>query len=386
MKRFIPYGKQNITDDDLNAVIKVLKSPLITQGPKIEEFEREFSKRVNSKFSIAVNSATSALHIACLGLGLKKDDYLWTSPNSFVASANCGLYCGAKIDFIDIDSQTGLISISNLEKKLEDASINNKLPKIVIPVHLCGTSCDMRKIYKLSLRYGFKIIEDASHAVGSKYQNDFVGSCKYSSITVFSFHPVKIITTGEGGIATTNDKVLAEKLIKLRTHGITKDKDKFVNIPEGDWNYEMQDLGFNYRLTDFQAALGLSQLKRLDEIVEERNYLRNQYLELISDLPLYPLTIPSNVYSSVHLFVIRFNDKNKYFYKKVFDSLRINGIGVQLHYSPIHLQPFYQNIGFKKGDFPEAEIYAHNAISLPLYPGLTRQDIEFVYRNLKDVL
>ena len=244
----------------------------------------------------------------------------------------------------------------------------------------------MRKIYNLSLRYGFKIIEDASHAVGSKYQNDFVGSCKYSSITVFSFHPVKIITTGEGGIATTNDKVLAEKLIKLRTHGITKDKDKFVNIPEGDWNYEMQDLGFNYRLTDFQAALGLSQLKRLDEIVEERNYLRNQYLELISDLPIYPLTIPSNVYSSVHLFVIRFNDKNKYFYKKVFDSLRINGIGVQLHYSPIHLQPFYQNIGFKKGDFPEAEIYAHNAISLPLYPGLKRQDIEFVYRNLKDVL
>ena len=383
---FIPYGKQNITKKDIEAVVKVLKSPLITQGPVVSLFEKKISKKVKVENVIAVNSATSALHIACLALGLGEGDWLWTSPVTFVASANCGLYCKAHIDFVDINPLTGLMSIEALKIKLQNAEIQGKLPKVLIPVHLAGASCDMKAIKDLAKKYKFSIIEDASHAIGGKYNNKPVGSCEYSDICVFSLHPVKIITTGEGGLATTNNKILAEKMSDLRSHGITKDKNRFKGKSPGPWAYEQQLLGFNYRMTDFQAALGISQLKRLEKIVSERNKQYIIYNDLLSDLPVNLLKIMENVHSSVHLGIISLEEPKNILHKKVFKFLRDSGIGVQLHYSPVHLQPYFREIGFNDGDFPKSEEYAKSSFSLPLYPGLTCNEIKYVVKMITKVL
>tara|TARA_Y100000589_G_scaffold175238_1_gene166325 strand:+ start:3677 stop:4888 length:1212 start_codon:yes stop_codon:yes gene_type:complete len=382
--KYIPYGRQNINKGDIKAVVEVMKSDFLTQGNLLKDFEKEISKKVNSKYSIAVNSATSALHIACLALGLRKGDYLWTSPVTFIASANCGLFCGANIDFVDIDKNTALISIKCLKRKLKKAKSENKLPKIIIPVHLGGSSCHMKEIHKLSKEYGFSIIEDASHALGGRYENQPVGNCKYSDISIFSFHPVKIITTGEGGVAVTNIPRLAEKMRDLRSHCLIRDKKRFEEKEFGDWHYEMQDLGFNYRMNEMQAALGLSQLKRLEKIVCKRNYIHNNYKELFSNSPVKLIEIPKNVYSAFHLGIIKLN--NTSIHKKVFERMRKNGIGIQLHYSPVHLQPYYKKLGFKKGDFPEAEDYASRSFSLPLYPELKRSDLIRISSILIDLI
>lgn len=371
----LPYGRQNITEDDISAVVDVLRSTHLTQGPVVPEFEQAIASKVGADYAVAVNSATSALHLACLALGLGPGDRLWTSPITFVASANCGRYCGAEVDFVDIDPTTGLMSVTALEAKLEEAMRESSLPKVVIPVHLCGTSCDMAAIGALSNRYGFAVLEDASHAIGGKYRSEPVGNCCHSAITVFSFHPVKIITTGEGGLATTNNRHLAQRMIDLRSHGITKDTQRFENPAPGPWSYEQQDLGFNYRMTDLQAALGLSQLQRLDEIIAERNWQFQQYRELLSSLPVQLLTVPKDVVSSMHLAVIRLLDHSPDKHRSVFEGLRDSCIGVQLHYSPVHLQPYYRRMGFAVGDFPESELYGNNAISLPLFPGLNIDDL-----------
>lgn len=369
----IPYGKQHITDEDINEVISVLKSDFLTQGPAIPKFEKLLSNYVNADYGIATNSATSALHIACLSVGLTKGDILWTSPNSFVASSNCALYCGAKVDFVDISLETYNICINALEKKLVKAKKENCLPKVLIPVHLAGQSCNMKKIKSLSDEYGFKIIEDASHAIGGKYKDLPVGNCKYSDICIFSFHPVKIITTGEGGIAVTNNKDYATKLELFRTHGITRDR-SMMNCDLGPWYYEQQFLGFNYRMTDIQAALGSSQLKRIDDIVKKRNLIANTYNELLNDLPIIPPKQIEDSYSSYHLYIIRLKlgDISKT-HKEVFTELRERGIGVNLHYIPIHNHPFYESLGFQKGDFPNAEKYASEAISIPIFPELSSE-------------
>ena len=382
----LPYGKQSISEDDISAVINVLRSPFLTQGPVVPAFEKAVAKKVGANQAVAVTNATSALHIACLALGLGPNDILWTSPTTFVASANCGRYCGAKVDFVDIDPATGLMSVEALRKKLQQAERDGTLPKIVVPVHLCGTSCSMKEIALLAQRYGFSVVEDASHAIGGLYKNKYVGSCCYSDITIFSFHPVKIITTGEGGLATTNNPELASKMYMLRSHGITKDEKYFQLSKPGPWGYEQQVLGFNYRMTDIQAALGLSQLLRLEEFVDERNSLYYRYKELLSDLPVKLLEIPSDVRSSLHLGVIRLNNISPELHRSVFNNLRASGIGVQLHYAPVHLQPYYQEYGFKKGNFPEAEAYATNAISLPLFPGLTLNNQMRVVKVLQEIL
>ncbi len=383
-KKYIPYGKHHINKSDIEAIVSVLKSDYLTQGPIIEIFEREISKKVESNYAIAVNSATSALHIACLALGLKKGEYLWTSSITFVASANCGRYCGAEVDFIDIDQNSGLISIENLKSKLKKAKLENKLPKIIIPVHLAGSSCDMKEIFKLSKIYGFSIIEDASHAIGGGYENQPVGNCKYSDISIFSFHPVKIITTAEGGVAVTNNKVYAQKMMDLRSHFIIKDSERFIEKNTPDWRYEMQELGFNYRMNDIQAALGLSQLKRLDNIVMRRNKIYQKYKSLLKGSPLEFLEVPKNVYSSFHLVIVKLHESKNY--KSVFNGMRENGIGVQLHYWPVHLQPYYKNLGFGEGDFVEAEKYAKRSFSLPVYPELKDKDIEITSKLLKNLL
>ena len=385
-KLFLPYSRQEIIEEDLKAVERVLKSDLLTQGPIVEEFEKKLGKTVKSKHVIATNSATSALHIACLALGLSKDDYLWTSPITFVASANCARYCGAKVDFVDIDQNSGLMSIYKLKEKLEKASLEGNLPKIVVPVHLTGSSCDMEEIYLLSKKYGFKILEDASHAIGGEYKNQPVGSCRFSDITVFSFHPVKIITSGEGGAATTNNKSLFIKMNELRSHGITKDKSKFKYFGNNLWCYEQQDLGFNYRISEIHSALGLSQLKRLKTIVKERNKQHIYYSKILKDLPIKLLKVPKDVYSSFHLQVIQFNEEIEYNYKEIFINLRNSGIGVQLHYLPVHLQPYYQNIGFKEEMFPNSEKYAKKSLSIPLYPGLNEKDQNYVKEQLANII
>lgn len=383
---YLPYGRQQITKEDIDAVNAVLISDFLTQGPLVPKFESKFSKLLNVNFSVAVSNATSALHLACLSLGLSKGDILWTSPNTFVASANCARYCGAEVDFVDIDINTGLIDVNELKNKLIEAKLINKLPKILIPVHFAGTSCDMESIYNLSKKYGFSIIEDASHALGGFYKNNPVGSCKYSDCAVFSFHPVKIITTSEGGMLCTNKKQIANLAIQLRSHGIIKDKQLFENKYYGEWSYEQQTLGFNYRMNELEAAMGISQLDRLNSIVEERNRQLELYRKELSDLPLKILDIPNEVKSAVHLCVILLKDFSELDHKEIFSSLRKKGIGVQLHYWPVHLNPYYRKLGFKENDFKNAEIYSTKAISLPLFPGLKDLDIKNVVNILESII
>ena len=383
---FLLYGRQMITEADIAAVVEVLRSPFLTQGPAVPAFEQAVAAKVGACHGVAVNSATSALHIACLALGLGPNDRLWTSPITFVASANCGRYCGAMVDFVDIEPATGLMSVAALKAKLEQAEHNGTLPKVVVPVHLTGSSCDMAAIGGLAERYGFAVLEDASHAIGGRYHGEPVGNCRNSAITVFSFHPVKSITTGEGGLATTNDPVLAQRMAELRSHGIVREPERFARPPAGPWVYEQQQLGFNYRITDIQAALGLSQLQRLDAIVAERNQQLQLYRQFLTGLPVQLLQVPDDVLSSVHLAVIRLTQATADQHRQVFEGLRAAGIGVQLHYSPVHLQPYYRAIGFTEGQLPEAEAYANSAISLPLFPGLSEEQRQQVVAAIKKEL
>ena len=385
-QKFLPYGKHHLTKRDIFSLFKVLKGPNLTQGDYVPTFEKSLSKKVNSKYAVAVNSATSALHLICLALNLKKNDWLWTSANTFVASANCGRYCDAFIDFVDINPNTGLICIDALERKLKIAKNNNKLPKIFVAVHFAGASCDMERIWDLSKKYNFKIIEDASHALGGHYKGHIVGKCEYSIATVFSFHPVKILTTGEGGAITTNDKNLAQKISLLRSHGITKNPAEFENKFYNEWSYEQKFLGFNYRMSDIHASLGISQLKRLDKIVKERNKQFKYYELILKDLPVNLLEIPPKVKSTIHLAIIRLSNKDASFHKEIFSSLRSAKIGVQVHYSPVHLHPYYKKLGFKEGDFPNAEFHAKNSITIPLYIGLSTRDQDRVAKKLKALL
>ena len=381
----IPYGKQDIQQTDIDAVVNVLQSDFLTQGPQVPLFEKTVSDYCGSEFGVAVNSATSALHIACLALGLGKGDWLWTSPNSFVASANCGLYCGAKVDFVDIDRLTYNLSPEELEKKLIQAKQDDKLPKVVIPVHFAGQSCDMQKIHSLSKEYGFKIIEDASHAIGARYLDRPVGGCQYSDITVFSFHPVKIITTAEGGVATTNDKELSERMQLFRSHGVTRDPGLMNKLSEGGWYYQQVELGFNYRMSELQAALGVSQMERLDEFVALRHKCQIRYDELLKDLPITKPYQDLNSYSALHLYPIQ-TGKAKNTRKQIFEALHASGIGVNIHYIPIHIQPYYENLGFKKGDFPNAETYYEGVISIPLFHAMTFEQQDQVIAALEKVL
>lgn len=383
----IPYGRQDITQADIDAVVEVLKSDFLTQGPAVPKFEHAIATICSAQHAVAVNSATSALHIACLALGLGKGDRLWTTPITFVASANCGLYCGAEVDFVDIDPKSYNMSVTALAEKLEKAKQNNTLPKVVVPVHLCGQICEMQAIHKLSQEYGFRIIEDASHAIGGRYQSKPTGNCQYSDITVFSFHPVKIITTGEGGITLTNDAELAQQMELLRSHGVTRNEDQMTESSHGSWYYQQIALGFNYRMTDIQAALGLSQLDRLDDYVIKRHKIAARYNELLSELPLVTPWQHPDSYSGLHLYVIRLKlNLISKSHKQVFDSLRESGIGVNVHYIPVHTQPYYQQMGFKLGDFSEAEQYYAEAISLPMYPALSEQEQDTVVETLKLVL
>jgi UDP-4-amino-4,6-dideoxy-N-acetyl-beta-L-altrosamine transaminase len=379
----IPYGKQDINQADIESVVDVLKSDFLTQGPQVPLFEKMVSEYCGAEYGVAVNSATSALHIACLALGLGVDDWLWTSTNSFVASANCGLYCGSKVDFVDIDSKTFNMSTSELENKLIRAKKDNKLPKIVVPVHFAGQSCNMKRIHYLSKKYGFSIVEDASHAIGGRYIDKPIGGCQYSDITVFSFHPVKIITTAEGGLATTNSKHLSEKMMIYRSHGITRDDSLMTKSTEGSWYYQQVDLGFNYRMTELQAALGISQMSRLDEFVARRHELQQRFDSLLCNLPIINPYQDKNSYSALHLYPIQIDlekiDKNR---KQVFDELRDDGIGVNVHYIPIHTQPYYQRLGFKIGDFVKSESYYKTAISLPLSSGMTLKEQDRVVTSL----
>jgi len=368
-------------------VVAVLKSEFLTQGPAVPAFEKVVGDYCGASHAVAVNSATSALHIACLAAGLGPGDILWTSPNTFVASANCGLYCGATVDFVDIDPCTYNMSVERLEEKLERAARAGQLPKVVIPVHFAGQSCDMEAISELSMRYKFRVIEDASHAIGGQYKGGSVGNCRYSDMTVFSFHPVKIITTGEGGMVLTNRPELHEKLIQLRSHGITRDPSLMLDKPHGPWYYEQIGLGFNYRMTDLQAALGKSQMKRLDEFVGQRHRLAKRYNEALAELPV---TLPwqhPDVYSAFHLYVIRLHlgqiGKN---HRAVFDALCVSGIQVNLHYIPVHTQPYYRERGFCEGDFPDSENYYQEAITLPLYAGLRDEEQDRVITVVRDIL
>jgi UDP-4-amino-4,6-dideoxy-N-acetyl-beta-L-altrosamine transaminase len=381
----IPYGRQEINQDDIDAVIAVLKSDFLTQGPAVPAFEKAVADYCSVQYAVAVNSATSALHIACLALGVGKGDVVWTSPITFVASANCALYCGASVDFVDIDPQTYNISIACLSEKLVIAKKAGKLPKVVIPVHLCGQPCDIAAIHKLGQQYGFKIIEDASHAIGGKYKGEPIGNCRYSDITVFSFHPVKIITTGEGGMAMTNDAQLAKRMQLLRSHGITRDINDFTHVPDGPWYYQQIDLGYNYRMTDIQGALGLSQMQRVDEFVAKRHTLAERYNQLLADLPVYTPWQHEDSYSALHLYVIRLNlSEIGKTHRQVFEALREMNIGVNLHYIPVYIQPYYENLGFKAGYCLEADQYYAEAISLPMYPNLTEMQQDRVIAALKE--
>ena len=381
MKSNIPYGRQHINKDDINALIDVLKSDFLTQGPIVGKFEQAVCEYCNVKYGVATNSATSALHIACLALNVTTGDYVWTSPITFVASANCAVYCGAKIDFVDIDPKTYNISVSKLADKLAIAKKKNCLPKVLIPVHFSGQPCDMHAIYQLSLEYGFKIIEDASHAIGAKYKGAPVGSCTYSDITVFSFHPVKIITTGEGGMAVTNNNQLFAQMQRLRSHGITRDPSEMSHAPDGPWYYQQLELGYNYRMSDIHAALGLSQLNRLDEFVESRHHIAKIYNELLRDSNFVIPYQTNDSYSSFHLYVVKTQN-----HKEVFERLRNNGIIVNLHYIPVYHHPFYQKLDYNRSDFPETENYYSTAISLPIFYGLTDEDVKMIVDIMKSPL
>ena len=383
----IPYGRQEITDADIAEVEKVLRSDFLTQGPTVPRFEQYVSKYCNVKYAVAVNSATSALHIACLALDLGPGDWLWTSPNTFVASANCGRYCGANIDFVDIDPKTYNMSVEALSEKLSQAEKSGKLPKIVIPVHFAGQPCDMIAIHKLSKRYNFKIIEDASHAIGASYDKIKVGSCVHSEVTVFSLHPVKIITTAEGGMAMTNNKELADSIRRLSTHGITKDKQLMKPRSTNEiWNYQQIQLGFNYRMNDIQAAIGLSQMKRLDKYVRRRNEIANLYDSQFSNLPIVtPWQFPKT-FSSYHLYPICIkDDSDKKLQQKIYNRLHENGVAANLHYIPTHRQPYYESLGFKSGDFIESEKFHRRVISLPIFPSLKESDCNKVVSVISKV-
>lgn len=383
----IPYGRQEITPADISAVVEVLQSDYLTQGPVVPLFEAAVARHVGAAHAVAVNSATSALHIACLALGLGPGDRLWTSPVTFVASANCGRYCGADVEFVDIDPRTYNLCPVALERKLELAAREGRLPKVVVAVHLSGQSCDMVAIHALGQRYGFRIIEDASHAIGGKYCGEFIGNCRYSDIAVFSFHPVKIITTAEGGMALTQDPALAASMARLRSHGITRDPAEMTHVPDGPWYYQQIELGLNYRMTELQAALGLSQLQRLDAYVAERHALAHRYDSLLSSLPLITPWQHPDSYSGLHLYVIRLRlDEITRSHRDVFEALRTRGIGVNLHYIPVHLQPYYRQLGCRPGDCPEAERYYGEAISLPMFHTLGEDRQDVVVRALTEVL
>lgn len=384
MGSFIPYGTQDITKEDIKEVINTLKSDYLTQGPKVPEFENLVSKYCDSSHSLAFNSATSALHVACLSLEIGSDDIVWTSPISFVASSNCALYCGAKIDFVDIDPKTNNICPKNLEKKLIAAKDTGALPKAVIVVHLTGLPCDLLDIHKLSIKFGFKIIEDASHAIGASYKNNKIGSCEFSDVTIFSFHPVKIITTGEGGVLTTNKKEIYDNALLFRSHGVTKDKNLFKKQNYPTFYYEQHMLGFNYRLTDLSASLGISQLARLTSFLKSRNKIAKKYTSELSSLPIETPVVPKDRLSSFHLYVIKVDKQNKKSRDDFFKYMQENNIGVNLHYIPIYRQPYYENMfNFNKEEFPNAEDYFQRAISLPIFPKLGQKQ-EIVISKIKE--
>lgn len=383
----IRYGQQDITQADIDAVIGVLKSVNLTQGPNIPQFEQSVLAHTGAKHAVAVNSATSALHIACMALGLGPSDWLWTTPNTFVASANCARYCGAQVDFVDIDPRTYNLCPQALEAKLIEAEKVGRLPKILVPVHLAGQPCDMAAIHALGQRFGFRIIEDASHAIGGRYKGEPIGNCRYSDIAVFSFHPVKIITTAEGGMALTNSDELATRLCLLRSHGITRDPALMTQPMDGPWYYQQVALGYNYRMTDIQAALGVSQMMRLPKYVARRHEIAERYNQLLADLPLtLPWQHPDS-YSAYHLYVIRLQlEKISATHLQVFEALRAKDIMVNLHYIPVHTQPYYQEMGFKQGDYPEAERYYREAISIPMHPTLTNAEQDEVVSVLRGAI
>lgn len=382
----IPYGRQDINEADLEAVRQVLLSDFLTQGPQVPAFEAAVRNYCSAQYAFAMNSATSALHVACMAMGLKEGGLLWTSPVSFVASSNCALYCGAEVDFVDVDAATYNMSADALRQKLEAAKAAGKLPDIVVPVHLCGQSCDMKAIHALSRQYGFKVIEDASHAIGAKYLGKPVGSCEYSDITIFSFHPVKIVTSAEGGMLMTNDAKIAERVELLRSHGITRNPDLMQSESEGPWYYEQIDLGYNYRMTELQGALGLSQMSRLDAFVARRHEIKTTYDAALAALPVKIPYQDTDAHSSLHLYVVRLDlDRCKHSHRETFELLRKKGIGVNLHYMPIYRQPYYRQFGFSKDDFPNAEQYYKEAISLPMFPTLTAADQQAVIDTLAEV-
>lgn len=383
----IPYGRQEITPADIEAVVQVLRSDFLTQGPMVPAFETAVAKQVSARHALAMSSATAALHVACLALDLGPGDWLWTSPITFVASSNCALYCGAQVDFVDIDPRTYNLCPQALERKLVEAKRQGRLPKVVVPVHLSGQPCDLARIHELAQMYGFRIIEDASHAIGGRYKDEPIGNSRYSDITVFSFHPVKIITTAEGGMALTNNDVLAEKMALLRSHGITRDPALMAREPEGGWYYEQIALGYNYRMTDVQAALGLSQLHRVDDYVARRHEQAARYDRLLMPLPLVTPWQHPDSYSGRHLYVIRLRSgawgKT---HRQVFTELREAGVGVNLHYIPVYRQPYYEKLGFAAGLCPEAEKYYQEAITLPLFPTMSEEQQDQVVAALTRVL
>lgn len=383
----ISYGHQSISESDIDAVVEALSSDWLTQGLTIDHFEEAVAVYCSANYGVAVCNATAALHLACRVLNIGSGDYVWTSPNTFLASANCALYCGASIDFVDIDPKTYNLSVVALARKLQIAAQRNKLPKLVIPVHFAGQSCDMKKIRILADQYKFRLVEDASHAIGGGYCDKKIGCCEYSDMAIFSFHPVKIITTGEGGMIMTNDQKIYDKLRLLRSHGMTRNQAYMQGESEGAWYYQQIDLGYNYRITDIQCALGLSQLKRINEFVQKRYRLAKRYDQALGQLPLIlPFQEECN-YSTYHLYVIQLKlDQIKKTRRQVFDELRAAGIGASVHYIPVHLQPYYQKFGFKPGDCPVAERYYSAAITLPLHPGLSLAEQDFIVDALKKIL
>ena len=383
MKRKYPYSRQYLDNKDISTVIKTLKSDVITRGKKVIEFENKVSKFCKAKYAVAVNSATSALHISCLALGLKKDDLVWTVPNTFAASANAALYCGAKIDFVDIEWETGNIDLNKLENKLKNS--NNK-PKIIIPVHFSGQPTDQEKIFRLSRKYKFKILEDASHSIGARRNNNKVGNCRWSDITIFSFHPVKIITTGEGGMALSNNKKLYEKLKLFRNHGVTRDPSLMKKKINSKWYYEQIDLGYNYWISDINASLGVTQLKKINKFVKKRNDIAKKYNRSLQNLPIHLPKIKKGNLSTYHLYVIKLKNSNVKHYNDIFRKLLKKGIDVNLHYLPVHLHPYYKKLGFKSGDYPVAEKHAKSAISLPIYFGLKKEELSYIINTVKKII